>query len=203
MMNLDWPNLIAGGVVGLLLIPVPQLIIAILKRATGIKPSFPITGAWYSAEYDVKSSMPDQKNTILKVDVKQSLLGRITIRGSETIQLANEKRPTSWVVQGEMQGNVLVGKWVSTVPNSNRHGAVLMVFYDDGRGIGYYLGYTDVPVYGYWLLSRDETDLTELSTQVMKKFKWSDLKKIVDACDPRSNRHNISRPTKPSSGRCR
>lgn len=188
MINLDWPNLIAGGVIGLLLIPIPQLIIAILKRATGIKPSFSITGTWYSAEYDVKSSKQDQKNTILKVDIIQSLLGRIMIRVSEPIQFANEKRPTSWTIQGEMQGNVLIGKWVSTVPNSNRHGAVLMAFYDDGRGIGYYLGYTDIPVYGYWLLSRDEADLKELSSQVMKRFKWSDLKKIVDACDPRSNR---------------
>lgn len=188
MINFDWPNLIAGGIIGLLLIPVPQLMITILKRATVIKPTFSITGTWYSAEYDVKSSNPNQKNTILKVDLKKSLLGHITVHGSESIHLANEKRPTSWVVQGEMHGNVLVGKWVSTAPNSNRHGSVLMAFYDDGRGIGYYLGYTDVPVYGYWLLSRDEDDLKDLSAKVMREFKWSDLKKIVDACDPRLNR---------------
>lgn len=68
------------------------------------------------------------------------------------------------------------------------HGSALLAFYDDGRGIGYYLGYADVPVYGYWLLSRDESDVRELSNEVMKLFKWNDLKQIVDACDPRSNR---------------
>lgn len=195
-MNLDWPNLIAGGIVGLLLIPIPQLTVALFRQVTGVKPSFSITGIWYSAEYDVKSSIPQQRNTILKVHLRQSLLGRITIHGEDTIQLANKNRPTSWVVQGEMQGNVLIGKWVSTTPNSNRHGVVLMVFYDDGRGIGYYLGYTDIPVYGYWLLSRDENDLKLLSAEVVKKFKWSDLKKIVDACDPRVDRKKVTRPTK-------
>lgn len=61
-----------------------------------------------------------------------------------------------------MYGTVLVGTWLSTVPNSNRHGSALLAFYDDGRGIGYYLGYADAPVYGYWLLSRNESDVSDL-----------------------------------------
>jgi hypothetical protein len=187
-MTLDWPNLIAGGLLGLLLTPLPKIVIAAFKRMTGVKPAFSIIGTWYSAEYDIKSADPDQKNTILKVELKRSLTGRITIRPSQAIQMANEKRPTSWIVQGEMHGTVLVGMWVSTVPNSSRHGSVLLVFYDDGRGIGYYIGYADAPVYGYWLMCRNESELRELSNEVMKKFKWNDLKKIVDACDPRSNR---------------
>ncbi len=187
-MTLDWPNLIGGGVLGLLLTPVPRIVIAAIKRMTRVKPTFSVTGTWYSAEYDIKSADPDQKNTILKVELKRSLTGRITIRPSQALQLANEKRPTSWLVHGEIHGTVLVGTWVSTIPDSNRHGAVLLAFYDDGRGIGYYLGYSDVPVYGYWLLSRNESEIRTLANKVMQKFKWNDLKKIVDACDPRSNR---------------
>jgi hypothetical protein len=187
-MNLDWPNLIAGGLLGLLLTPLPGIVIAAVKRMTRVNPTFSITGTWYSAEYDIKSSDPDQKNTLLKVELKRSLTGRITIRPSQVLQLANENRPTSWLVQGEMNGTVLVGSWVSTVPNSNRHGVVLLAFYDDGRGIGYCLGYADAPACGYWLLCRNEPEIRALSSEVMKKFKWNDLKKIVDTCDPRSNR---------------
>ena len=192
MMNLDWTTLIVGGfiggLIGLALMPLPKIVSATYKRMTGVKPTFSITGTWYSAEYDIKSADPEQMNTILKVELKRSLTGRITIRPSQVLQLANKKRPTSWIAHGEMYGTVLVGTWVSTVPNSNRHGSALLAFYDDGRGIGYYLGYADVPVYGYWLLCRDESDVRALSNEVMKKFKWNDLKKIVDACDPRSNR---------------
>lgn len=65
---------------------------------------------------------------------------------------------------------------------------MLLAFYDDGRGIVYYLGYSDAPVYGYWLLGRNEPETRALASEVMKKFKWNDLKKIVDTCDPRSNR---------------
>ena len=66
------------------------------------------------------------------------------------------------------------------MPNTNRHGAVLLAFCDDGRGIGYYLGYSDAPVYGYWLLSRDEKDLRALSEEVLRKFSANDLKSIVE-----------------------
>ena len=187
-MPLDWPNLIGGALAGLILTPLPKVVLTAIKRMTGVKPTFSITGTWYSAEYDVKSSDPDQKNTLLKVELKKSLTGRVTVQPSEVLQQANVNRPTAWLVHGEMHGTVLVGTWVSTIPHSRRHGVVLLAFYDDGRAIGYYLGYGDAPTYGYWLLCRNEPELRALSTEVLKKFKWTDLKKIVDACDPRSNR---------------
>jgi hypothetical protein len=154
-MTLDWPNIIAGAILGLIFTPVPRLIGEILSSLTAVKPKFSITGTWYSAEYDIKSPDPAKRNTILKVVLKKSLTGRITVKPLESLTLATDSRPTSWLVQAKMYGTVLVGTWVSTVPNTSRHGTVLLAFYDDGRGIGYYLGYADAPVSGYWLLSRD------------------------------------------------
>ena len=105
-MTLDWPNLVAGGVLSLLLVQLQKIVSATYKRMTGVKPTFSITGTWYSAEYDIKSADPDQKNTILKVELKRSWTGRITIQPSQVLQLANEKRPTSWIAHGEMYGMV-------------------------------------------------------------------------------------------------
>ena len=69
MMNLDWTTLIVGGfiggLIGLALMPLPKIVSATYKRITGVKPTFSITGTWYSAEYDIKSADPDQMNTIL------------------------------------------------------------------------------------------------------------------------------------------
>lgn len=94
-MTLGWPNLIAGSLMGILLTPLPKIVSATYKRMTRVKPTFSITGVWYSAEYDIKSANPDQMNTILKVELKSSWTGRITIRPSQVLELANEKRPTS------------------------------------------------------------------------------------------------------------
>jgi hypothetical protein len=186
-MNLDWPNLIAGSLVGALAAPVPAAFIRIAYAIFGRGASASIMGTWYSAEYDIKSGDPKNRNTILQVRVRRRLDGKVTIVPTAPIVYANPKRPTNWKVVGEVKNEVLVGKWKSTTAHSTRHGTVLLRFYDDGRAIGYYLGHTDMPVYGYWLLSRDENDLSGLSAGILRDFQWVDLKKLVDECDPRSN----------------
>jgi len=198
-MLLDWPNLVAGGALGFLFTHIPRVLQISLKRLTGVKPTYRIDGIWYSAEYDLKSADPDRKNTILEVILKKTFLGTITVRPTKTILLANEKRPTSWIVRGEMHGTILEGKWRSTVEHCSRFGTVLLAFYDGGRGIGYYLGFSDTPTYGYWLLCRDEAGLRELSSRVNKKFRWNDLKTLVDSSDPRSNKKVDNIPIGPSS----
>ena len=191
-MNIDWSNLILGGIVGAVLAPIPAIIIRLGFAAFGKGPSNSILGEWISAEYDSKSPDAEQRNTILRVRVKRRLDGKITVEALEGLVHANPKRPTSWRVVGVIEKDVLVGTWRSTVAHSTRHGTVLLKFCDDGRAIGYYLGVAEAcPVYGYWLMSRDENDLRQLAEAVLKRFRWNDLKGIVDKNDPRqkTNKH--------------
>jgi hypothetical protein len=51
--------------------------------------------------------------------------------------------------------------------------------------MGYYLGVSDAPVCGYWLMSREEADIRELSEAVQKEFPWTNLKTLVEKNDPR------------------
>jgi len=198
-MNIDWINILIGAVVGLALSPVPTIILRLYRAATGQKPTNPIDGTWYSAEYDIKSADPDNRNTILKVEVRRTIDGRVTVEPTDALKTANPNRPTKWKVVGQMYNDVLVGTWKSTIEHSSRHGTVLLKFCDDGRAIGYYLGYVDTPVYGYWLLGRNQEDLRALSDAVLHHFKWNDLKAIIDKHDPRSNkfRKKIAQPSPP------
>jgi hypothetical protein len=187
-MSLDWPNLIAGAAIGIIITLLRVFLLRLWHSIIDKKPSYDIVGDWYSAEYDIKSVDRNRRNTILKVKVRKSLGGRVTVRPTDVIQFANPKLETQWKVTGEICNDVLAGKWSSTVKHTNRHGTVLLKFCDNGRAIGYYLGTADVPVCGYWLLSRDETDIRELSDAVIEHYKWNDLKTIVDKHDPRSKK---------------
>jgi hypothetical protein len=189
-MNLDWLNLIIGGLIGALLTPLPSALLAVFRALTKATTPFDITGDWFSAEYELKTADPAKRNTIIKARLRKSITGRITVKSIQQISTANPRRPTAWLVQGTLHGNVLVGDWVSTVPGSNRFGTILLAFYDEGRAIGYYLAYNanDGPICGYWLMSRDEQDLCELSEGVMRQFKLNRIKAIVENCDPRIKR---------------
>ncbi|MEI6846513.1 MAG: hypothetical protein WCK32_00510 [Chlorobiaceae bacterium] len=184
-MTLDWPNLIAGGIVGALIAPLPAILVRLGYMMIGKGASSFITGEWFSAEYDLKSTDTTKRNTILKVRVKRRLDGKVVVEALDGLVYANPKRPTQWKVLGVVRNEVLVGTWRSTTPHSTRHGSVLLKFYDDGRAFGYYLGVSDVPVCGYWLMSREEADLRELAEAVEKEFPWADLKTLVDKNDPR------------------
>jgi len=182
MLDINWLNLIIGALIGLLFRPLPSIVLALFRIITKATAPFDITGEWFSAEYELKTTDPTNKNTIFKVLLRKSVTGRITIKSVQQLSNINPKRPTAWIVQGIMHGTVLVGEWISTVPTTHRFGAVLLAFYDEGRAIGYYLGYNanDGPVCGYWLLSRSEEDLRELSAGVTRQFKFNRIKEIVD-----------------------
>jgi hypothetical protein len=182
---LDWPNLLAGAIAGSLIAPLPSILIRLGYMIIGKGASVSITGIWFSAEYDIKSPDTAKRNTILKVKVRRRLDGKVVVDVLEGLVYANPKRPTLWKATGVVRNEVLVGTWTSTTPHSTRHGSALLKFYDDGRAMGYYLGVSDAPVCGYWLMSREEADIRELSEAVQKEFPWTDLKTLVEKNDPR------------------
>ena len=194
-MTFDWPNLLGGAVASTLIAPFARTLLRFGYSIMGKGASSTITGVWYSAEYDSKSPDPTKRNTILKVRVRRRIDGKTVIEALDGLEHANPKRPTKWKVIGEVRNDVLCGTWKSTIPHSTRYGTVLLKFCDDGRAIGYYLGYAESPVYGYWIMSRQEDDLRSLADAILKKFRWNDLKALVDKNDPR---HQLAKKPAPN-----
>ena len=141
-----------------------------------------ITGVWYSAEYDTKGTIDhDERNTFLKVKVSKTLNGDIRITSKAPLTGASKTLETGWRVRGRVVGDTVVGEWFSTVAHSTRHGVAMIQFLDYGRGVGYWVGTggANYPIYGYWIMARDEADLKTLATEAIKHFSSYDIGYLV------------------------
>ena len=180
----DWKNIIAGAVIS----SVSALIVWFVKGLYEYYISakdlpYPIWGEWYSAEYDIKSNIPDlARNYYLKVKVKRRLYRKVKIVACESIDVKKGQVETKWIARAKIvQGDLLVGTWRSTIKNTNRHGTAIIKFLDYGRASGYWTGSGPYPVYGYWIMAKDFIDLKNISESVINEmsFKTINVSKFV------------------------
>lgn len=182
--TLDWENIIAGAVISSVAALIVWFIKGLYEYYISAKDlPYPIWGQWFSAEYDTKSNIPDtERNYYLRVKIKRRLYRKVKIIAYESLEVKNEQVETKWIVKAKIvQGDVLVGTWRSTIKNTNRYGTVIIKFLDYGRATGYWTGSAPYPVYGYWIMARDFTDLKSISTSVIKEtaFKTFNVSKYV------------------------
>jgi len=150
--------------------------------------SLDIEGKWYSAEFDLKHGIKreDWGNAILAIEILRKNCGNeIEIVTGE--QLNNSVRETAWSAKGKViTENTLVLDWQQQhkINNSIRYGSCFMQFIENGRGIGYWIGYASnkswLPVYGYWILSKDKNDLTELAELALNEFEFVNVKELIE-----------------------
>ena len=146
--------------------------------------SITIEGNWYSAEFDLKQG--HKENAILELEIRRKKFGnKIEIVTGQ--QLNNLKNETAWIAKGKIvTTNTLVLDWQQQdrIDNSMRYGSCFMQFIENGRGIGYWIGYASnkswLPVYGYWILSKDKDDLNELAELALNKFAFVDVKELIE-----------------------
>lgn len=180
--RLDWPNLLAGALLGAATSTVAWVVVRLYEyRLAGKGLPYPIWGRWYSAEYDIKADSPRlARNTFLEVRVRPGLRDQVVVTALRPLDHDPDRAETKWQGRGAIvQGDTLVGRWRSTVPNTNRHGTALLKFIDFGRAVGYWTGYGHQgnPGYGYWIMARDQHDLRELAAAVLRDttFDWTDV----------------------------
>jgi hypothetical protein len=182
--SFDWKNIFAGAVISSITALLVWFIKGLYEYYISAKDlPYSIWGYWFSAEYDIKSNVPDtERNYYLKVKIKRRLYRRVIIVALESLDSNPAKVETKWIVRAKIvQGDVLIGTWRSTVKNTNRYGTAIIKFIDYGRATGYWTGYGQYPIYGYWIMSKDFTDLKNISTSVLQdtKFKSIDVSKYV------------------------
>ena len=144
--------------------------------------SITIEGNWYSAELDLKQGQ--KENAILEIEIKRKKIGN-QIEMVTRQQLNTLKNKTAWTAKGKIVTiNTLILDWKGKIDNSMRFGSCFMQFIENGRGIGYWIGYASnkalLPAYGYWILSKDKEDLNELAELALKKFDFVDVKDLVE-----------------------
>lgn len=163
LQTIDWPDVIAGAlvaaIVGAIGFGLRLLIQFHLARRSILRYG---EGTWYSAEYDPKGNVPrDRRVTYLKVSMTPTLLGRVKVRSIEQLNPEDKAVETGWIAEGRIQNGVLIGEWRTTVKGTDRFGAAMLRFLDNGRAVGYWIGVRgfDPPLYGYWIMSREFDDL--------------------------------------------
>lgn len=143
-----------------------------------------ITGEWYSAELDFKQEALE--NAYMKVAIKRKRLGnQITIRTISQVNKNKIRYQTSWMVNSKaMPDSTLIGEFIGTNEHSVGYGTVFLRFIGNGRAVGYWVGYSGKisgqPMYGYWILSRDEDDLKQISEFALSKFQYLNVKYLVE-----------------------
>ena len=147
--------------------------------------SLEIEGKWFSAEINFKEN--PITNAIYELEIKRGKIGNEVelISGS---QLYSTKNKTEWSANGRVTTtNTVVFNWKGVSGHTTRYGCALMQFIENGRGIGYWFGYSSRiaghPVYGYWILSKDEDDLKELAEIALSKFAFLDVKELIENKD--------------------
>jgi hypothetical protein len=181
--GLDWPNILAGAALSSAIAGMVWLARSLHSRAT-VERNLParITGIWYSVEYDTKGSIDhDERNTFLKVKIAKTLSGDIRITSKAPLLGTHKALATGWIVRGRVVGDTVVGEWFSTVAHSTRHGVAMIKFLDYGRAVGYWVGVggSTYPIYGYWILDRNEADLKTLAAEAIKQFSSYDIGYLV------------------------
>jgi len=196
--QIDWPNLIGGAALALLVSVITWLARGVYAYYVAAKDlPYRIWGRWYSAEFDPKSSTPgggtgserSGNNTFLCVRIEPRLGRAVVVRALKPIAGLPHGVPTKWVVRAHLvQGDTLVGTWRSTIKNTNRHGTAILKFLDYGRAVGYWTGLVgdDLPVYGYWIMSRDDKDIELLASTVLAdtEFRIIDIGSVVKKIPP-------------------
>lgn len=183
-MDLDLLDIIIGVIIA----GISGITYLIKQRSEYVKASnnlnLNIEGIWYSAELDFKQER--LTNAYLKVSIKRKRLGnRVKIIPLTQINLERVKYQTSWIVDGKiLTENTLVSNFIGTNDHSFGYGNAFLRFIGNGRAVGYWVGYSGKksgqPMYGYWILSRDERDLHQLAEFILNKFQYFDVKYLVE-----------------------
>jgi len=146
--------------------------------------NFDMNGLWYSAELDFKQKKLG--NAFLKVELKRKKLGnRIKIKPREQVNDNKVEYLSSWHFDGRISpDNTVIGEYVGLNNHSLGQGAGFLQFIGHGRAVGYWVGYSGKysgqPMYGYWILSRNEVDVKEMADFVLTKFQYFDIKFLVE-----------------------
>ena len=189
--RLDWPNAVAGATLGALLGLIVWLATRAYKsRFAGKDLPYRISGTWYSAEFDAKAQVPRKlKNTLTEVKIRRLLGGRVSLEVTRQLDKHPHKPPTAWkVISSLVKGDTLVGTWTSKIEHTKRYGTAILKFIEYGRAVGYWTGPAgkDYPVYGYWIMARNEGDLRRLAADVLKNtnFEFTDVAKHILSSQP-------------------
>jgi len=172
LLELDWSNLVAGAILSALLGLAVWIFTRIYESWAGSKDlPYPISGTWFSAEFDVKGEIPrTERNSITRVRIRRGFGSNYHVRVLEQRSKLSKRPATAWKLKGEIiQGDTLVGNWQSIVSQTKRFGTAVIKFIEYGRAVGYWIGPSgkDYPVYGYWILSRNEKDVEILAQKVL------------------------------------
>lgn len=183
----DWPNLIVGSFLGAVLTAVLTFVVWFLTRIyeswiSSKDLPYPISGTWYSAEFDPREGdvLRESRNAYTEVRVKRGLGGTFSIYVVKQLHESDGRAEISWKFIGKLQnGDTLIGKWQSTVKYTKRYGAAIIKFLDYGRAAGYWIGPVgkDYPTYGYWIMARRKEDVRDLSQKVIEdtQFDFADV----------------------------
>jgi len=183
--SIDWPDVIAGalvaGVLGAIGFGIKSLILRSAARRTILQYG---KGEWFSAEYDPKGNVPKNlRATYLRVMMEPTWRGRVRVRAVEQLDEDPSKVETGWIAEGRIENGSLVGEWRTTVKGTVRFGVAMLRFLDNGRAVGYWIGVRgfDPPLYGYWIMSRDQDDLRALVTGAVPpgSFQMIDVGRLI------------------------
>ncbi len=161
--SIDWPDVIAGTIVAGVLSTIGFCVKLLIQYSTAKRSIVRYgQGTWFSAEYDPKGNVPKERRvTYLRVIIEPLLRGRVRVRSIEQLNPDEKIVETGWIVEGRIEHGVLIGEWHTTVKGTVRFGAAILRFLDNGRAVGYCIGVRgfDLPLYGYWIMSRNFKDL--------------------------------------------
>jgi hypothetical protein len=146
--------------------------------------NYDISGTWYSAELDFKQKTLE--NAFLKVEIKRRKWGnRVFIKPIEQLDLHDKTNHTSWHLNGKIYpDSTLIGQYIGMNESSVGQGSGFLRFIGNGRAVGFWMGYSGNysghPLYGYWILAKNENDLREMAAFVLTKFQFYDIKYLVE-----------------------
>ena len=185
--NLD----LLGIIISIVLPAFSGIYFFVTKRSEFLKASrnlsTDVTGDWFSAESDFKHGRLD--NALTKIRISRKYFGnRIFIKVVEQLDKDKIIYETSWRVIGKIYPDATVlGDFVGENNHSLGHGVVFLKFIGKGRAIGYWVGYSGwiagQPMYGYWILSRDEKDLRNIAGLALSKFQYMNIKYLIENSD--------------------
>ena len=180
-MNLNWDLL--DFISGLL---VPAVVYLIKQKTDYIKASknlgMNIDGRWFSAELDFKQKVLG--NAYVEVGIRRKKLGnQVVIKTLQQLNKSEVKHETAWIVNGKvLTESTIVSDFIAITGHSAGYGNAFLRFIGNGRAVGYWVGYSSKysgqPMYGYWILSRDENDLKEMAEFVLAKFQYFELERV-------------------------
>lgn len=193
--SVNWPQAVAAFA----LASVGGVLVWIIKGLWNYRRSlrtcpWASSGVWYSAEFDSKGDQPHKnRTTFLEVKLTRTLSRGVTIKVLKSLNVPEKSYATGWIIRGHFKGDCFLGEWETTIHKTKRFGVAMLKFLDNRRAVGYWVGLSgfDHPVYGYWILSQDLTELKAICERVLIEHRFT----MVDVGHIVANYDRGTRPT--------